>query len=101
MADKAHLERIYTFVVNYGQNMELPVYNDEQPGCAYYYSPLSVYILGIVNHAHVYDNGKIGKHMYAHIYNKGEGKKGASNVTSLIVKTWRQCFRQLLGAKQK
>ena len=90
MAGKAHSERVYTFVVDYGQNMELPVYNDEQPGCTYYYSPLSVYNLGVVNHAHVYDNGKIGKHMYAHIYNEGEGKKGANNVASLIVKTLRQ-----------
>ena len=49
-----------------------------------------MYNLGIVNHAHVYDNGKIGKHMYAHIYNEGEGKKGANNVASLIVKTLRQ-----------
>ncbi len=84
MADKAHLERIYTFVVNYGQNMELPVYNDEQPGCMYYYSTLSVYNLGVINHAHVYDNGQIRKHMYAHTYNEGEGKKGANNVASLM-----------------
>ena len=27
-----HSERTYTFVVDYGQNMELPVYNEEQPG---------------------------------------------------------------------
>ncbi len=30
-AGKDHAERRYTFVVNYGQNMELPVYNNEQP----------------------------------------------------------------------
>ena len=41
-----HSERRYTFVVDYGQNMELPVYNKEQPGITYYYSPLSVYNLG-------------------------------------------------------
>jgi hypothetical protein len=30
---KDHTERRYTFVVDYGQNMELPAYtNDEQPG---------------------------------------------------------------------
>ena len=34
--------------------MELLVYIDEQP----------VYTLGVVNHAHVYGNGMIGKHMY-------------------------------------
>jgi ribosome-binding protein aMBF1 (putative translation factor) len=50
---KDHAERRYTFVVDYGQNMELPVYNKEQPGITYYYSPLSIYYLGIVDHAHV------------------------------------------------
>jgi hypothetical protein len=40
--DKGHAERTYTFVVDYGQNMELPVFNKQQPGCTYYYSPMSV-----------------------------------------------------------
>ena len=43
---KDHTVRRYTFVVDYDQNMELPVYNKEQPGITYYYSPLSVYNLG-------------------------------------------------------
>jgi len=34
---KDHAERRYTFVVDYGQNMKLPVYNKEQPGVTYYY----------------------------------------------------------------
>ncbi len=29
---KDHAERRYTFVIDYGQNMELPIYNKEQPG---------------------------------------------------------------------
>jgi len=82
-----HQERTYTFVVDYGQNMELPVYNTQQPGCTYYYSPLSVYNLGMVDHAHVNDDGNVGAHMYAHVYHEGVGKKGANNVSSLIVKT--------------
>jgi len=48
-----HSERRYTFVVDYGQNMELPVYNKEQPDIMYYYSALGMYNLGMVNHAHV------------------------------------------------
>jgi hypothetical protein len=32
---KDHAERRYTFFVNYGQNMELPVYNKEQPDITY------------------------------------------------------------------
>ena len=82
-----HHLRSYTFVVDYGQNMELPVFNDNQPGCTYYYSPLGVYNLGVVNHAHDYGSGEIKEHMYAHVYHEGDGKKGANNVASLIMKT--------------
>jgi hypothetical protein len=32
---KKYLVRRYTFVVDYRQNMELPMYNKEQPGCTY------------------------------------------------------------------
>jgi hypothetical protein len=52
--DKPHNERIYTFVVAYGQNMELPIFNKVQPDCTYYYSPMTVNNLGIVDHAHKY-----------------------------------------------
>jgi hypothetical protein len=62
--------------------MELPVYNKEQPGITYYNSPLSLYNLGIVNHAHVYDNGRVTEHMHCHVYHEGVGKKGANNVAS-------------------
>ncbi len=41
-ARKEHLVRRYTFVVDFGQNMELPVYNKEQPDCTYYFNPISV-----------------------------------------------------------
>jgi hypothetical protein len=86
---KDHAERRYTFVVDYGQNMELPVYNKEQPGITYYYSPLSIYNLGMVDHAHVYVDGRVTEHMHCHVYHEGVGKKGANNVASLIVKTLR------------
>ena len=89
-AREEHFVPTYMFVVDYGQNMEVPIFNSEQPGPTYYYSPVGVYNLGVVNHAHVYDDGTIGKHMYAHIYNESVGKKGANNVASLIVKTLRQ-----------
>ncbi len=74
--EKDHGARRYTFVVYYGQNMEIPIFNDEQPGCTYLYnSLLSVYNLGAVNHAHMYKNGDVQKHMYCHVYHKG-GKEG-------------------------
>lgn len=84
-----HSERTYSLVVDYGQNMELPVFKTEQPGCAYYYSPLTINNLGVVNHAHEYPNGRIGEHMHCHVYHEGVGKKGANNVASLIISTLR------------
>ena len=68
--NKEYSARTYLFVVNYSQNMVLPVYNDEQPGCMYYYSPLSVYNLGVVNHVHDYGNGMIAAHMHCHVYHE-------------------------------
>ena len=44
----------------------------------------------MVNHAHLYADGVVSAHMYAHVYHEGVGKKGANNVASLIVKTLRQ-----------
>ena len=67
--------------------MELPVFNDNQPGCTYYYSPLGVYNLGVVNHDD-YGDGEFKEHMYAHVYHESDGKKGANNVASLIMKTF-------------
>ena len=71
--------------------MELPVFNKEQAGCTYYYSPLGVYTLGVVNQAHEVRNkdGSIEfkDHMHAHVYHEGIAKKGANNVASLIIKT--------------
>ena len=89
-AREDHSVRTYMFVVDYGQNMEIQTFNNEQPVPAYYYSPVGVYNLGVVNHAHVYNNSSIGKRMYAYIYNERVGKKGANNVASLILKTLQQ-----------
>ena len=87
--DKPHLQRTYTLVVDYGQNMELPLFNEQQAGATYYLSPMTVNNLGIVNHAHVYPDGKVSEHMHCHVYTDAVGKKGANNVASLIMKTLR------------
>ncbi len=86
-ARKEHWVRRYTFVVDYRQNVELPVCNKEQPGCTYYFSPMSIYNLGVVDHAHVYDDGWVSEHVHCHVNTEGVGKKGANNVVSLIMKT--------------
>jgi hypothetical protein len=86
-ARKEHLVGRYTFVVDYRQNVELPVYNKERPGCTYYFSPMSVYNLGVVDHAHVYNDGWVSEHLHCHVYTKGISKKGENNVALLIMKT--------------
>jgi len=50
---KSHYKQRYSLVVDYGQNMQVPIFNNEQPGSTYFFSPLSVYNLGMVDHAHV------------------------------------------------
>ncbi len=62
------------------------MYNKEQPSCTYYFSPLSVYNLGVVNHTHIYDDGQVSEHLHCCVYTEGVGKKGANNVASLIMK---------------
>jgi hypothetical protein len=60
--------------------MELPVYKKEQPDVTYYFSPLSIYNLGMVNHVHEYENGEVKEHMCVHVYHEGIGKYVANNV---------------------
>ena len=87
LENKPHGERTYTFVVDYAQNMDLPVWNSEQPGPVYYFSPLSVYACSVVDHGHLYDDGTVGEHLHAPVYHEGVAKKGANDVASLLVKT--------------
>ena len=84
-----HTKRLYTLTCDFGKNMQVPCYNSNQPGCAYYYTSLNVYNFGVVDHSHNYGNGTIGNHMYCHIYHEGIGRKGGTNVASLIAKTLR------------
>ncbi len=63
------------------------MYNKEQPSCTYYFSPMSIYNLGVVNHAHVCNDGWVSEHLHCHVYTEGVGKKGANNAELLIMKT--------------
>ena len=87
--DKPFQDCRYTFVVDYGQNMELPVNNSQQTGKTYNFSPLSIYNLRmVIQHAHQCKMRM--EWMYAHVYHEVVGKKGANNDVLLIVKTLRQ-----------
>ena len=69
--------KIVTIKIDYSQNLYLPHLGDEQPGDCYYYSPINFYCFGIVDITQ--------EHLHAYIYTEGEGKKGANNVSSLIM----------------
>ena len=63
----SHSDMVYTFVVDYGQNMDMPAFNSMQPGETCYYSPLTVYNLGVVNTAEVLSNDmEPEEHLHAH-----------------------------------
>jgi hypothetical protein len=84
-----YLKRKTTLTVNFGQNIQVPCNNPEQPGCTYYYSPLTANNFEIVNHSHDCGNGNMDNHIYCHVYHEGVSKKGGTNVGSSIVKTLR------------
>jgi hypothetical protein len=85
LASTIHSERTYTFIVDYGQNMALPWFGTSQPGDTYYYTPLTIFNLGVVDVSH-----PDGEHLYCHLYKEGDGKKGGDNVASLLMKSLRQ-----------
>ena len=82
-----HTKRRYTLTCDFGQNMQCPCYNSNQPGCTYYYTPLNIYNFGVVDHLHDHGNRTIGNHVHCHVYHADIGKKGGTNVASLILKT--------------
>ncbi len=82
------MKRTYTFVIDYSQNLEMPCFGGYQPGDSYYFTPLSVYKLGVVNCAHFHAGETDAKdHMHCYVYHEGIASKGASDVASFILKT--------------
>ncbi len=68
--------------------MELPFFGEPQQGNTYYYTPMNVYNLGLVNSAHIHDGDEKSKdHIHCHMYDEGIAGNGRNNVASLIMKT--------------
>jgi hypothetical protein len=86
-----HATRTRMLVVDCGQNMAMPWFGESQPDKVYYYMPLNVYNLGVVNTSHSEDPNPPKKlpldRLYAHLSQEGQGAKGGDNVASLIMKT--------------
>jgi hypothetical protein len=81
----ARLTEIHTFVADYAQNMGVPNLAGEQPGKAYYLSPLSAFVFGVV------DCSKQKTTLAAHTYFETDGKKGGNNVASML---WNELARK-------
>jgi len=72
-------ERTITVIVDFAQNMELPLFGAEQPGETYYYTPLTINAFGIV------DCSVEPVHLHYYLYEEFVGRKGGNNVASLIM----------------
>ena len=68
----------FTIIFNFAQNLQLSHFKKEQLDDAYYFSSLSLYAFGIVDHS------PETHYLRGFLCYKGKGKKGANNVASLI-----------------
>jgi hypothetical protein len=73
----------YCIVADFAQNLQIPHFGDEQPGDTYYYSPLFVYVFGVVDVSSTPDV------LFAYGYREDDGAKGGNNVASLLLKSLR------------
>jgi hypothetical protein len=71
--DKPRADRVYCFVADFAQNINLPNFAEEQPGATYYFSPMSVYPFGIV------DCSTEPSQLTAFCYYEGQAKKATAS----------------------
>ena len=67
-------------IVDFCQNVQLPSHKKDQPGETYFFVPLNIFVLGIV------DCNSKKYHLHAYMYTEAEGGKGDNLVASLIMK---------------
>lgn len=72
------LDVIITLVGDYAQNEGIPHFGGEHPGDTYYFSPLNIFILGLLCYG-------LDEILNAFIYHEDKGKKRGNNVVSMIV----------------
>ena len=75
--DASAQNKTVTLVLDYCQNLDLPHLGGEQPGDTYYFSPVWLYCLGIVDVTE--------DQLYAYLYDEASAKKGANNVASILL----------------
>ena len=79
-----HKDKVQTIIMDYCQNLNLPHLGQDQPGDAYYFSPLSIYCFGICD--------AVTSHLSAYVYDESKGGKGGNNVASLLLQYVRENF---------
>jgi hypothetical protein len=83
IAQYPHQERHYVLVGDYGQyygqNLTAPHFGSAHPGDTYYFSPLTVFLSGLV------DLSMSPNEMNCYTYGEDDVKKGANNVASLLM----------------
>jgi hypothetical protein len=78
--DVQHSNRQYCLIADYSQNLSLPHFRSSQPGETYFYTPLTLYLFGVVDTSN-------NNHLTGHLFREGDGKKGGNSVASLLIKT--------------
>ena len=77
MAVMSQDQKVQTIIIDYCQNLNLPHLGEDQPGDAYYFSPMSIFCFGVCN--------AINNELTAYVYDESEGAKGGNNVASLVI----------------
>ena len=67
-------------IVDFCQNVQLPSHKKDQPGKTYFFVPLNIFVLGVV------DCNSEKDHLHAYMYTEAEGGKGGNTVVSIIMK---------------
>ena len=78
LVNKEWSKRTIVHIADFAQNLDLPHFGSEQPGDIYYFSPLGIYLFGIVSPSKKKDT------LLCQYYTEGEGAKGGNNVASML-----------------
>jgi hypothetical protein len=70
----------YVLVGDYAKNLSAPHFGGAQPGDTYYFSPLTVFLFGLV------DLAKTPNKMNCYAYAEDDWNKGSNNVASLLMR---------------
>ena len=79
-------QRTHCLTIDMGQNLGLPNMEAEQVGDTYYFTPLTVFVFGVNDDSR--PDGTSDQ-MNAYIWTEGDGKRGANNIASCLLKDYR------------